>query len=232
MENVSFLLASNSPRRKQMLSWMGFQFRSQPAEIDENPKIGEHPAIYVRRLAVQKATASRANGLPNEWVIAADTIVADGAELLGKPVDEADARRMLLQLRDKTHQVYSALAILPPDSNQTIQDICCEDVKMRNYTDEEIEAYITTGDSLDKAGAYAIQNQAFKPVVDMKGCFACIMGLPMCHLMRTLSKAGLQIDINISELCQRNLNYTCSVQSQVLAWQSPYLAMSVLFKRL
>jgi MAF protein len=232
MENVSFLLASNSPRRKQMLSWMGIPFRVKPTEIDETPYPEEHPAIYVRRLAVQKAMATRSDVLPDEWIIAADTIVADGAELLGKPMDEADARRMLLQLRGKVHQVYSALAIIPAKSIQTIQDICREDVRMRNYTDEEIDAYIATGDPLDKAGAYAIQHPVFKPVEDMKGCFACIMGLPLCHLTRTLTKAGLQIKSDIPALCQQNLTYTCPVHSQVLAWQSPYLAMSVLFKRL
>ncbi len=104
MLNVSILLASNSPRRSQMLSWLGWQFRIQAQDIDESPLAGEHPYRYVCRLARQKAEAAHSHARPNEWVLAADTIVADGEELLGKPLDNEDARRMLRQLRGRVHQ--------------------------------------------------------------------------------------------------------------------------------
>ncbi len=149
------MLASNSPRRKELLALFGWPFEVLPADIDESQKSGEPPIDYVRRLACEKAQAIAATreGL----ILAADTIVVDGEELLGKPVDDADARRMLTQLRGRTHQVYTGIALIDTASGESVDSVCRTDVPMRAYSDSEIEAYIQTGDPLDKAGAYAIQ---------------------------------------------------------------------------
>jgi septum formation protein len=222
MLSAPLLLASNSPRRKEMLSWLGWTFRVQAQDVDESPLPGEHPSRYVCRLAYEKAVSARKSARPGEWVVAADTIVADGPELLGKPQDQGDARRMLEQLRGRVHQVYTALAILPVGESQPVQDLCCEDVAMRNYSGDEMDAYIASGDPLDKAGAYAIQHAGFRPVDSLDGCFACIMGMPLCHLARSLKKAGMPFQQDVSGICQQNLDYTCPVHAQVLGWQGRY----------
>lgn len=205
-----------------MLSWLGGTFRVQAQDLDESPLPGEHPSRYVCRLAFEKAVSARKSAQPGEWVVAADTIVADGPELLGKPQDHADARRMLVQLRGRVHQVYTALAVIPAGKSQPVQDLCCEDVAMRKYSDIEMEVYIASGDPLDKAGAYAIQHSGFKPVDSLTGCYACIMGMPLCHLARSLKKAGMSLEQDISGLCRQNLDYTCPVHTQVLGWQGRY----------
>jgi len=161
-----------------MLSWLGWTFRVQAQDVDESPLPGEHPSRYVCRLAYEKAVSARKSARPGEWVVAADTIVADGPELLGKPQDQEDARRMLVQLRGRVHQVYTALAILPVGESQPVQDLCCEDVAMRNYSGDEMDAYIASGDPLDKAGAYAIQHAGFgrliRSMVVLPASWACL----------------------------------------------------------
>ncbi len=205
-----------------MLSWLEVTFRVQAQDVDETPLPGEHPLRYVCRLALQKAISARQAANSEEWVLAADTIVADGPELLGKPQDQDDARRMLEQLRGRVHQVYTALTIIPAGENQPVQDLCREDVTMRNYSDDEMDAYIASGDPLDKAGAYAIQHADFRPVDSLNGCFACIMGMPLCHLARSLKRAGIPFQQNVSGICQQNLDYACPVHAQVLGWQGRY----------
>ena len=159
---TKLILASNSPRRKELLALFGWPFEVIPADIDESRKTDEPAVDYVRRLAGEKAQAVAENheGL----ILAADTIVVDGEELLGKPVDDTDARRMLIQLRGRTHQVYTGVALLNTATGESGNTICRTDVPMRDYSNAEIDAYIQTGDPLDKAGAYAIQHSAFHPV--------------------------------------------------------------------
>jgi MAF protein len=142
--------------------------------------------------------------------VAADTTVVDGGQILGKPVDALDAESMLRRLRGREHQVFTALAVIRCSDKSLASDWCVTDVPMRAYSDEEMHAYIATGDPLDKAGAYAIQHPDFKPVTGLKGCFANVMGLPMCHLVRTLAKMGIQTDKNIPQACQAELQYDCS----------------------
>jgi MAF protein len=212
---MSFLiLASNSPRRSQLLGLLGLPFKVRPADIDENPHANEPPVEYVRRLACQKAQAV-AESQPG-LVIAADTIVVDDNELLGKPVDPAEARRMLVQLRGRVHQVYTGIAIGESRTGQAYDAICETDVPMRAYTDAEIEAYIATGDPLDKAGAYGIQNAAFHPVAGLSGCFASVMGLPLCHLAVGLQTFGHNLTEGLPDRCQAFLDYRCPVFSLIL----------------
>jgi len=123
---------------------------------------------------------------------------------------------MLKSLRGHTHQVYSALAVLRMRDERLITDLCVTDVPMRNYSDEELEAYVLTGDPLDKAGAYAIQHPGFHPVENMKGCYASVMGLPLCHLIRVLRMLGVPVDTDIPAACQSLLKYQCPVSPAIL----------------
>jgi len=149
-------------------------------------------------------------------VIAADTIVVDGDALLGKPEDEADARRILKQLRGRTHQVYTGIAIVNSGTGEYFNSVCRTDVPMRDYSDEEIEAYLFTGDPMDKAGAYGIQHPGFDPVSELRGCYASVMGLPLCHLSLGLQQFGHEIPLALPQLCQTLLNYDCPVWAQIL----------------
>lgn len=212
MKNL--ILASNSPRRKELLSLFGCPFEVNPADIDESQLPEESPVTYVRRLAIQKASAIAAQ--QEGLVIAADTIVVDGDELLGKPIDESEARRMLQQLRGRSHQVYTGIAIIDTETSQTYEDVCLTDVPMREYTDAEIDAYIATGDPMDKAGAYGIQHAGFHPAEDLTGCFASVMGMPLCHLAVGLSKFDLPIPDDLSDRCQAFLDYTCPIFGNIL----------------
>lgn len=208
---LKITLASNSPRRRQLMGWLGLAFEARPADIDESPLPRELPQPYVLRLAEAKARAIGACSAQECLVLAADTIVADGTALLGKPADANEARAMLASLRGRLHQVHTALALFNPQDGSLITELCSTDVPMRAYTDGEMDAYIASGDPLDKAGAYAIQHAGFHPVEHFSGCYASVMGLPMCHLLRALRRLGTELEIDIATVCRENLNYDCPI---------------------
>lgn len=210
------ILASNSPRRKQLLALGGREFVIVAAEVDERLKSGESPRAYVLRLAETKARAVVPEAGPEDVVIAADTTVVDGDDILGKPVDEIEAESMLRRLRGRTHQVYTAIAALRVVDDTLLTDWCKTDVPMREYSDDELMAYISTGDPLDKAGAYAIQHAGFNPVENLQDCFANVVGLPLCHLTRTLRKLDILPEVDIPQACQSAFHYQCPIHSQVL----------------
>lgn len=191
-------------------------FHVTSVHIDENPRSGEHPREYVSRLASEKALAASEILHPDSIVVAADTTVADGGIILGKPNDAMEAIQMLQSLRGRMHQVYTAIAILPYGSQDPITDVCVTNVTMRNYSNEEVFAYVATGDPFDKAGAYAIQHPRFSPVASIDSCYANVVGLPLCHLTRTLEKNGIVARADVPRNCQRTLNYDCPVYSQIL----------------
>ncbi len=210
------VLASNSPRRSELLGLTGTQFSTHPADIDESRRSNEPAQEYVMRLAEQKAQAS-ANFAPfNGLVVASDTIVADGDDLLGKPADQTDARRMLLKLRGRTHQVHTAVVVYLPSRGIKQSTLCSTNVHMRRYTDEELDAYLATGDPMDKAGAYAIQHVDFRPVIKFSGCFASVMGFPLCHFERLLRQMGYGERREIPYVCQEHLSYSCPIYRHVL----------------
>jgi MAF protein len=194
MSQFSLQLASNSPRRRQLMSWAGWSFTVAAANIDESVREGEEPGPYVLRLAVSKARAVSAAPAGSvsagelRLLIAADTTVADGKEILGKPADASDAWRMLNQLRGRTHQVYTGLAVFDPSNGRMETDLCRSEVQIRSMTDREIRDYISSGDPFDKAGGYGIQNQIYHPVEFFQGCYANIMGLPLCRLEQLLAR--------------------------------------------
>jgi MAF protein len=216
----TLILASNSPRRRQLLAWTGWHFTVSAAEIDESPLPGEAPGPYVSRLARAKGEARAHQAPGGSLILAADTIVADGPLLLGKPASPVEARRMLQSLRGRTHQVYTAIAVIEAGSERVSTERCCADVPMRSYSDLEIETYIASGDPLDKAGAYAIQNAGFHPVENFAGCYACVVGLPLCHLVRTMARLGYTTPNPVPVTCQANLGYACPVYSTILTSQS------------
>ena len=195
MPTFDLLLASNSPRRRQLLALTGRTFFTRPASIDESPLSGEKPGAYVTRLAQGKAKAAAAAGaLPFQgWVLGSDTTVALGNQILGKPADAKEARAMLDLLRGREHTVFTALALRSPAGGTLHSELCASSVPMRAYTDEEIEAYVASGDPLDKAGAYAIQHAQFHPVEQFSGCFASVMGLPLCETGEVLSLLGINV---------------------------------------
>lgn len=220
MDTPLLVLASNSPRRRQLLGWLDLSFSTTSADIDETPAVGEKPADYVLRLAEEKSRACARFAPFGGIVLAADTTVADGDQIIGKPLDLEDARRILRRLRNRTHMVHTAIVLSIPSRGTCITELCSTAVKMRAYTDEEIAAYIATGDPLDKAGAYAIQNGDFSPVSRINGCYASVMGLPLCHLERSLRKLGFGSRNAVPFRCQRELAYTCPIYRQVLSGEN------------
>lgn len=213
-EKPLIILASNSPRRRQLLSLTGWTFSVSAANVDETEFPNESPADYVLRLAETKARAAHAEA--DQLVLAADTTVVDRGEILGKPADSAEAVRMLRRLRGHAHQVYTGIALFRPRDGQLLKDLCVTDVPMREYSDEEIEAYVRTGDPLDKAGAYAIQHPEFQPVADLSGCFASVMGLPVCHVIRLLRRMDIQPQTDFFIPCETLLEYQCPVSRAIL----------------
>jgi septum formation protein len=215
-DKPGLVLASNSPRRRGLLALGGWSFEVLAVDVDERQLTGEAPAAYVLRLAETKARAVASLVQAGTLVLAADTIVVDQGELLGKPVDSADATRMLKQLRGRTHQVYTGLAVLRVRDGRLLSDLCVTDVPMRAYSDQQIKAYVRSGDPLDKAGAYAIQHAGFRPVQDMTGCYASVMGLPLCHLTRLFSQFGLPAPRDAALACQGELGYDCPISGAIL----------------
>ncbi len=216
MVDEQWILASNSPRRKELLGLFGHPFVVIPADVDESLNPGETPANYVARLAQYKAGVIENSYPQAALILAADTTVADGDEILGKPRDSADAERMLRQLRGRTHQVYTAVTFLLPLEKIKKDLICCTHVPMRNYSDQELEDYIRSGDPMDKAGAYAIQNLQFHPVENFSGCFASVMGFPLCHFSYGIRNFHPNKILNIANACQKHLQYQCPIHEQVL----------------
>jgi septum formation protein len=215
-DKPGLVLASNSPRRRGLLALGGWSFEVLAADVDERQLTGEAPAAYVLRLAETKARAVASLVQAGTLVLAADTIVVDQGELLGKPVDSVDATRMLKQLRGRTHQVYTGLAVLRVRDGRLLSDLCVTDVPMRAYSDQQIKAYVRSGDPLDKAGAYAIQHAGFRPAQDMTGCYASVMGLPLCHLTRLFSQFGLPAPRDAALACQGELGYDCPISGAIL----------------
>jgi len=210
------ILASNSPRRKQLFALGGWEFTVIVADVDETPLAHEAPRDYVLRLAQAKAWAIRPRAESDAVIIGSDTTVVDGNEILGKPVDTADAERMLKQLRGRTHQVLTGVALLHTGDGSLLTECSSTDVPMRNYSDDEIRAYIATGDPMDKAGAYAIQHPEFQPVASMSGCFASVMGLPLCHILRMLDAFEITPAADLPAACQSLLKYQCPVSDLIL----------------
>lgn len=199
------ILASQSPRRAELLRNAGISFEVRPAEVDERPRANEPPLEYVQRLAKEKALAVLATAPAETMVLGADTAVVVDGEVLGKPVDTADARRMLAKLSGRTHQVMTGVCLArrraneyradAPDRGAEDCDIECEveaevtEVEFDPLSEEEIAAYVATGEPLDKAGAYAIQGRASRWIPRIRGCYFNVVGLPVARVCAMLKRA-------------------------------------------
>ncbi len=179
------ILASASPRRRDILESFGFCFDIMASDADESGVESLHPADAVKELALRKAKwiAERV-GQTDSVILAADTLVAKDGELLGKPRDEEDAYRMLSLLSDSKHQVYTGVALIKGD--KIVNEAECTDVFFRPINEEELRAYIATGEPMDKAGAYGIQERAGIFVRRIEGDYLNVLGLPMCRVYELL----------------------------------------------
>jgi septum formation protein len=191
------VLASASPRRRDLLGQLGLPFEVHPADVDETPLPGEPAMELVRRLAVAKAQAAldRVSLLGEEVVVlAADTVVAVADDVLGKPVDAADAARMLGLLSGSRHQVLTGVAVAASWGTAARLEVAVEvtHVHMREWSDDEITAYVASGEPMDKAGSYAIQEVGDRFVSHIEGSFDNVVGLPVDVVRRMLAEVGLQ----------------------------------------
>lgn len=192
---MQFVLASGSPRRRELLGSLGIEFVVIKADIDETQHPGELPYTYVRRLSNEKAEAVAGRLGEPAFVLAADTVVilaadtigvTETGDILGKPEDADDARTMLQRLRGRDHVVCTSLTLRNLASGQALTELTRTTVTMRDYTDAEIDAYVATGDPFDKAGSYAIQHEGFHPVERIEGSYTNVVGLPVETLSEML----------------------------------------------
>ena len=186
MKAPRLVLASGSPRRHALLASAGVRFSAEAPDIDESPLDGEEPAAYVERLAVEKAAAVTI--APHDVVLAADTTVAVDRQILGKPVDARDARRMLLALSGRAHDVHTGVAVVVDGRTRTA--VATTRVTMAAYDDEDIDWYVGTGEPLDKAGAYAMQGAGSLLVRSISGSASNVVGLPLAVVADLLAAAG------------------------------------------
>jgi len=175
---VTLILASGSPRRLALLEELGLDPIVRPADIDETPRPDEAPARYVERLAIEKGAAVDAN--LDDTVISADTIVTIDGQLLGKPVDDADAARMLRQLSGRTHQVMTGVAVRRGDEVRSFVEATT--VHFDELSDADIGWYVGTGEPADKAGAYALQGRGGGFITRIEGSYDNVIGLPRYRL--------------------------------------------------
>jgi len=214
-----FILASASPRRQKLFGLVQTPFLVKPADVDERQKSGESPRDYVLRLAQTKARAVGQDvaEVPSRemLVIAADTTVVSQGEILGKPATPDQARDMLLQLQGQPHQVYSGLAVYHPDKDRMLSEVVETQVTLRTFDEQDLEAYIDSEDPFDKAGAYAIQNDEFQPVRSFEGCYANVMGLPLCRLEKMLQSCGASLSGNVPVQCQEQYNFDCHIPEKL-----------------
>jgi septum formation protein len=188
-----FILASGSPRRQGLLQDMGIHFEVVKPEIDESVHPGEPPETYVQRLSRAKAQAVAANQSADAYILAADTTVIHNGEILGKPKDDDDARRMLLRLRADQHRVCTGFTVLHLQAGQVQQAITrvvCTAVIMRFYAASDMENWINSGAAYDKAGGYAIQSITFNPVERIEGSYNNVVGLPTEAVTEALREIG------------------------------------------
>ncbi|MFP3854371.1 MAG: Maf family protein [Anaerolineales bacterium] len=182
------LLASGSPRRRELLRSAGLEPQVRPVDVPESLHPGETAEAMVRRLSLEKAEQAIVQFEDGRWVMAADTTVVHQGKILGKPADEAEALDMLMSLRQGSHQVITAVTLIERQSGQSLTCATTTDLVMRDYHRDEVARYVAGGSPMDKAGGYGIQDEGFSPV-DMErfeGCFTNVMGLPLCTVGRML----------------------------------------------
>lgn len=192
MSHPRIVLASQSPRRAELLRMLGFQFDVTPADIDETYTPGEHGPEHAQRLAREKAELI-ADRQTDAIVIGSDTVVLVDGDVLGKPKDDAHAVEMLLRLQGRTHQVATGIAVAAP-GHKLASEIEVVDVKFRPFDQSRAERYVQTREPMDKAGAYGIQGYGASLVEWVKGDYFAVMGLPVQRMLRMLEGLGWDYD--------------------------------------
>lgn len=189
MIDNAVILASASPRRSELLESAGVSFTIVPGDIDETPFPAEEPVAHVLRLAEAKARAVSSCGA-GRFIIGADTIVLCDNEIMGKPLDQADAVGMLRKLSARVHQVITGFTVLDLRTDRAVSRVVITDVTFKSLDEEEISGYVATGCPLDKAGGYAIQGGAAYMVARIDGSYTNVVGLPLCEVVETLREMG------------------------------------------
>ena len=189
------ILASASPRRRELLTQVGYKFDVRPAHVNEDIRPGEDPTAYVTRLAREKAEAILAQLTPSgtatpQVVLGADTTVVLDSHILAKPESPEDAARMLRLLSGRTHHVITGVAVATSSATQVAAEMT--GVRFLTLSDEDIAAYIATGEPMDKAGAYGIQGRAARWIPRVDGCYFNVVGLPIALVSTMLETAGIR----------------------------------------
>jgi len=189
-KGVKFLLASGSPRRKEIFALLGLPFESLAADVDEAVEAPQSPQSFARQMAVSKASAL-ARGRDHHCIIGADTVVALDQEILGKPGTRGRALETLLFLNGKTHRVMTGVAILIPGKGPVRTGTRITEVQFHRVRERQIREYVDGGEPLDKAGAYGIQGEGRFLIRSIRGCYHNVVGLPLCLVMEILRKFGV-----------------------------------------
>ncbi len=188
--NEPLVLASASPRRRRFLEGLGLSFIIEAAQVDENPLAHEAPEEFVLRVATDKARAV-AKRHPDGWVLGADTVVVLDNQILGKPVDEDDARRLLTLLAGRWHEVLTGFCLYRKNKEHLTAQAVRTTVKFVDFDETIAAAYVQTGEPLDKAGAYGIQGKGGFLVEQIKGSYSNVVGLPLAEVMEKLLQLGV-----------------------------------------
>lgn len=186
------VLASASPRRRELLGLLGLDFVVENSGVPEETDPVESPAQSAVRLAREKAGAL-VSRFPDALILGADTVVVVGGEILGKPVDNEDAGRMLRLLRNRWHFVITGIALVDSKNGKQAARHAETGVRMADYSDEEIEGYVSSGEPLDKAGSYAIQGLGGRLVTQIEGCYTNVVGLPVCEVAEMMQGFGVNV---------------------------------------
>jgi septum formation protein len=185
MSGPPLILASASPRRKMLLALTGASFEVQPTPVDETPRPGETPKDHVERLAREKAAWCAAR-VPQAWVLSADTVVVLGEEVMGKPVDEAQAAGMLGRLSGRVHEVFTGYCLTNQEFSEEAWASARTEVEFRLLTAYDIESYVLSREPLGKAGAYAIQGRGAGLIRRIDGSYTNVVGLPLAEVIELL----------------------------------------------
>jgi septum formation protein len=203
--NPKLILASASPRRRELLAQAGYPFEVQPSSVLESRQPGEDAIRFATRLAREKAEEvfarrAAAGTVESAMVLGADTVVVCDGEVMGKPSDAADASRMLLLLSGRTHHVVTGVAVVWGASSPPAVEVAAEltQVTMRTLSPEEVSAYVASGEPMDKAGAYAIQGYAGRWIPRISGCYFNVVGLPLALVASLLEGAEMRIASQLS----------------------------------
>ena len=219
VQSSGLVLASASPRRRELLTEMGLNFQIIPSDVPEEPMPGEAAGEVVRRLSADKALAVAAN-VGQGFVIGGDSMVVLEGRVIGKPSDAAEARRMLLELRGTRHQVASGITVVDAASGRYLSDSMISNITLRDLSDLEIDTSIASGTPMDKAGAYAVQDPDLQPAQSWDGCYSNIVGLPLCRLGEMLAELGYPIPPDWAEQAARLCGDSCPRGSRQRTEQS------------